>query len=61
MGDTPVPARGITSGELSVLFTKVRLPEMMLAEAGAKLTVKNHPIGGNIFTVELPATRTPGH
>jgi hypothetical protein len=47
MGDTPVPVRGITSGELSVLFTKVRLPEMLLAEAGAKLTVKaEEPPGG---------------
>jgi len=42
-----VPARARTSGELSVLFTKVRLPERLLAEAGVKLTVKaEEPPGG---------------
>jgi len=40
MGDTPVPASGTTNGELSVLLTSVRLPERLLAEVGAKLTMK---------------------
>jgi len=40
MGDTPVPASGTTNGELSVLFTSVRFPEKLLADAGVKLTVK---------------------
>jgi len=47
MGDTPVPAKGTTKGELSVLFTSVRLPERLLPEAGVKLTVKaEEPPGG---------------
>ena len=42
-----MPARASTSGELSVLFTKVRLPERLLADAGVKLTVKaEEPPGG---------------
>ena len=46
-GDTPVPARATTSGELSVLFTRVRLLERLLAEAGVKLTLKaEEPPGG---------------
>ena len=46
-GETPVPAREITSGELSVLFTSVRLPEKLLAEVGVKPTVKaEEPPGG---------------
>ncbi len=45
--DTPVPARATTSGELDELFTSVRLPERLLAEAGLKLTVKaEEPPGG---------------
>lgn len=45
--DTPVPAKETTSGELSVLFTSVRLPERLLAEAGVKLMVKaEEPPGG---------------
>ena len=40
MGDTPVPASGTINGELSVLLTNVRLPERLLAEVGAKLTMK---------------------
>jgi hypothetical protein len=40
MGDTPVPASGTMNGELSVLLTSVRLPERLLAEVGAKLTMK---------------------
>jgi hypothetical protein len=45
--DTPVPARATTSGEFSVLFTRVSLPERLLAEAGVKLTVKaEEPPGG---------------
>ena len=40
MGDTPVPASGTTNGELNVLLTSVRLPERLLAEVGAKLTMK---------------------
>jgi len=46
-GETPVPARATTSGELSVLFTRVRLPERLLAEPGVKLMVKaEEPPGG---------------
>jgi len=46
-GDTPVPVKGTTNGELSVLFTSVRLPERLLAEAGVKRTVKaEEPPGG---------------
>ncbi len=33
---TPVPARETTRGELGALLTSVRLPEKLLAEAGAK-------------------------
>ena len=40
MGETPVPASGTIKGELRVLFTSVRLPERLLAEVGAKLTMK---------------------
>ncbi len=39
-GDTPEPARATTSGELGELLTRVRLPERLLAAAGAKLMVK---------------------
>ena len=39
-GDTPEPTKATTSGELTVLFTRVRLPERLLAEAGVKLMVK---------------------
>jgi len=46
-GDTPVPVRGIRSGEAGVLLTSVRYPEKLLAEAGVKLTVKaEEPPGG---------------
>ena len=46
-GETPVPARATTTGEFGVLFTSVRLPEKLLAEAGLKLTVKaDDPPGG---------------
>jgi len=42
-----VPAKGTTSAGFSVLFTSVRLPETLLAEAGVKLTVKaEEPPGG---------------
>ncbi len=40
MGETPVPARATTSGELAVLFTSVRLPTTLLAEVGVNPTVK---------------------
>ena len=40
MADTPVPASGTMNGELNVLFISVRLPEGLLAEVGAKLTMK---------------------
>ena len=40
MGDTPVPVTATTSGEFIALFTIVRLPERLLAEAGVKLMVK---------------------
>ena len=47
MGDTPVPARATTSGEFAVLFTRLRLPETLLAEAGVKLMVNaDEPPGG---------------
>lgn len=46
-GDTLVPASATTRGELSVLFTRVRLPERLLTEAGVKLMVKvEEPPGG---------------
>ena len=33
----------------------------IVQEHGGQITAANHPEGGAIFTVELPATRTPGH
>lgn len=46
-GGMPVPARATVSSELDVLFTSVRLPEKLLAEAGVKPTVKaDEPPGG---------------
>jgi len=46
-GETPMPPRATTSGELSVLFTSAMLPEKLLAEAGVKRTVKaEEPPGG---------------
>lgn len=45
--EMPVPASGITSGEFGVSLINVILPEKVLAEAGAKPTVKaEDPPGG---------------
>lgn len=47
VAEMPVPDRAITNGEFGVLFTSVRLPEKLPAEAGANLTVKEEePPGG---------------
>lgn len=47
VGVTPVPESATTNGELGELFTSVRLPEKLPAEAGAKLTAKEDvPPGG---------------
>jgi hypothetical protein len=40
MLEIPVPVSGTASGELGVLLINVMLPEKLLAEAGAKPTVK---------------------
>ena len=46
-GEMPVPERATTNGELGELFTSVRLPERLPAEAGAKLTANEDvPPGG---------------
>jgi hypothetical protein len=45
-GETPVPAKETTSGELGVLLTSVRLPEKLLAEGGLKPTVKEEELPG---------------
>ncbi len=59
-GDTPVPARATTNGELSVLFTSGRLPEKLLAEAGVKPTVKaEEPPGGRESGNASPETLKP--
>ena len=46
VGEMPVPARATTRGEVGELFTNVRLPEKVLAEAGAKPMVKTEEAPG---------------
>ncbi len=40
VGETPVPARATTSGEVGALLTRVRVPLKLLAEAGVNPMVK---------------------
>lgn len=47
--ETPVPAKATANEELGELFTSVRLPEIVPAEAGANLTEKEEePPGGTV-------------
>jgi len=54
-GEMPAPARATTSGELGVLFTSVRLPAKLLAEAGVNPMVKvEEPPGATLSGTVRP-------